>query len=118
MAKGIAPRGNAMKGAFSNLMKQAQEMQANLQKAQEELASLVITGESGGGMVRVVMSGRHEVRSVAIDDSLIGDDKEMLEDLVAAAINDAVQKVERTVQEKFSGLASGLNLPGGLKLPI
>jgi DNA-binding YbaB/EbfC family protein len=107
-----------MKGGLGNLMKQAQEMQANLQKAQEELANLEVTGEAGGGMVRVLMTGRHDVRRVSIDPSLIGEDKEMLEDLVAAAVNDAVRKVEQESQQKLSGLASGLNLPGGLKLPF
>ena len=81
-----------MKGGLGNLMKQAQEMQANMQKAQEELAKMEVTGESGGGMVSVVMTGKHEVRRVNIDDSLLGDDKDMLEDLVAAAINDAVDR--------------------------
>jgi DNA-binding YbaB/EbfC family protein len=107
-----------MKGGLGNLMKQAQEMQANLQKAQEELAGLEVTGVSGGGMVSVVMTGKHEVRRVSIDDSLIGEDKDMLEDLVAAAINDAVHKVESTIQERFAGLAGGLNLPPGMKLPF
>ena len=93
-------------------------MQENLQKAQDELISMEITGESGGGLVKVVMTGRHEVRSVRIDNSLLEDDKDMLEDLVAAAINDAVHKVERTTQEKFSGMASGLNLPGNFKMPF
>jgi DNA-binding YbaB/EbfC family protein len=77
-----------------------------------------ITGESGGGLVRVVMTGRHEVRRVAIDDSLLGDDKDMLEDLVAAAVNDAVHKVERTTQEKFAGMAGGMGLPADFKLPF
>ncbi len=107
-----------MKGSLGNLMKQAQKMQENLQKAQDELISMEITGESGGGLVKVVMTGRHEVRSVRIDNSLLEDDKDMLEDLVAAAINDAVHKVERTTQEKFSGMASGLNLPGNFKMPF
>jgi hypothetical protein len=107
-----------MKGGLGNLMKQAQEMQANMQKAQEELARLEVTGESGGGLVAVVMTGKHEVRRVTIDDSLIGDDKDMLEDLVAAAINDAVHKVEATTQERLAGLAGGLNLPPGMKLPF
>jgi DNA-binding YbaB/EbfC family protein len=107
-----------MKGGLGNLMKQAQEMQANLQKAQEELARTEVTGQAGGGMVSVVMTGRHEVRRVSIDDSLMGDDKEMLEDLLAAAVNDAVHKIESTIQERFAGLAGGLNLPGGLKLPF
>ncbi|MGD2138420.1 MAG: YbaB/EbfC family nucleoid-associated protein [Gammaproteobacteria bacterium] len=107
-----------MKGGLGNLMKQAQEMQANMQKAQEELASLEVTGESGGGMVRVLMTGRHEVKRVDIDDSLLQDDKDMLEDLVAAAINDATHKVETTTQERMSGLTAGLNLPPGMKLPF
>lgn len=107
-----------MKGGMGNLMKQAQEMQANMQKMQEELASMEITGEAGGGMVRVTMTGRHEIRRISIDDSLMGDDREMLEDLVAAAVNDAVRRLEETMQEKYSGLTSGLNLPGGMNLPF
>jgi DNA-binding YbaB/EbfC family protein len=107
-----------MKGGIGNLMKQAQAMQESMQKAQEELASLEVTGESGGGMVKVTMTGKHEVRRVAIDDSLLADDKDMLEDLVSAAINDAVHKVEATTQERMSGLTSGLNLPAGMKLPF
>jgi len=107
-----------MKGGIGNLMKQAQEMQANMQKAQEEIANLEVTGESGGGLVKVTMTGRHEARRVLIDDSLVGDDKDMLEDLVAAAINDATHKVETVTQERMSGLTSGLNLPAGMKLPF
>lgn len=107
-----------MKGGLGNLMKQAQEMQANMQKAQEELARLEISGQSGGGLVTVIMTGKHEVRRVSIDDSLLGDDKDMLEDLVAAAINDAVHKVESTTQERLAGLTGGLNLPAGMKLPF
>lgn len=107
-----------MKGALGQLMKQAQQMQESLQKAQEELATLETTGESGGGMVTIVMNGRHDVRRVTIDPSLIGDDKDMLEDLIAAAINDAVRKVEAMSKEKLSGLSSGLNLPDGIKLPF
>ena len=99
-------------------MKQAQQMQANMKKAQEEMASLTVTGESGGGMVKVTMTCQHRLQAIEIDDSLIGDDKEMLEDLTVAAINDAVRKVEQTVQEKFSGMAAGLNLPPGMKLPF
>jgi len=105
-----------MKGGIGKLMKQAQEMQANMQKAQEELANMEVTGESGGGLVTVVMNGRHDVKRVSIDDSLMGDDKEMLEDLLAAAVNDAVRQVERNTQEKMSGMTAGLNLPGGMKL--
>ncbi len=107
-----------MKGGIGQLMKQAQQMQANMKKAQEEMASIMVTGESGAGMVRVTMNCRHQVHRVEIDDSMIGDDKEMLEDLTAAAINDAVRKVEQTIQEKFSGMAAGLNLPPGMKLPF
>lgn len=107
-----------MKGGIGQLMKQAQEMQANMKKAQEEMASLTVTGESGAGVVRITMTCQHQVRSVAIDDSMIGDDKEMLEDLIVAAFNDAVRKVEATVQEKFSGMASGMALPPGMKLPF
>jgi DNA-binding YbaB/EbfC family protein len=93
-------------------------MQADMQKAQEELAGLEVTGSAGGGMVSVVMTGKHEVRRVSIDSSMIGEDREMLEDLVAAAVNDAVRKVEQTVQEKFSGIAGGMSLPPGMKLPF
>jgi DNA-binding YbaB/EbfC family protein len=99
-------------------MKQAQQMQADMQKAQEELASMEVTGQSGGGLVKVTMTGKHEVRRVVIDDSLLADDKDMLEDLVAAAINDAVHKVEATTQERMAGLTSGINLPPGMKLPF
>ena len=107
-----------MKGGIGKLMKQAQEMQANMQKAQEELANMEVTGESGGGLISVVMTGRHDVKRVSIDDSLMGDDKEMLEDLLAAAVNDAVRQVERTSQDKMSGMTEGMNLPGGMKLPF
>ena len=107
-----------MKGGLGNLMKQAQAMQANMQKAQEEIAKMEITGESGGGLVKITMTGKHEARRVEIDDSLVGDDKDMLEDLVAAAINDAAHKVEATTQERMSGMTDGLNLPPGMKLPF
>ena len=107
-----------MKGGLGQLMKQAQKMQEDMKKAQEEMSAMTVTGESGGGMVKVTMSCKHEVRALDIDDTLIGDDKEMLEDLVIAAFNDAQRKVEATVQEKFSGMASGLNLPAGMKLPF
>ena len=107
-----------MKGGLGNLRKQAQEMQANMQKAQEEIASMEVTGESGGGIVKITMTGKYEARRVSIDDSLLGDDKDMLEDLVAAAINDAAHKVEATTQERMSGLTTGLNLPPGMKLPF
>ena len=107
-----------MKGGLGNLMKQAQQMQANMQKAQEELASIEVTGEAGGGMVAVVMNGRHEVRRVNISDELLGDDKDMLEHMVAAAINDAVHKIEAASQARMSSLTAGLNLPPGFKLPF
>lgn len=107
-----------MKGGIGQLMKQAQKMQADMQRAQEEMAHLTVTGESGGGMVKITMTCKHEVRALQIDDSLIGEDREMLEDLIVAAFNDAISRVERTVQEKFSGLTSGLSLPPGMKLPF
>lgn len=107
-----------MKGGLGNLMKQAQQMQENMQKAQEEIAKLEIEGQAGGGMVKVVMTGRHDVKRVSIDDSLMQEDKEMLEDLISAAVNDAVRQVEKTVQEKFSGMTAGMNLPEGFKLPF
>ena len=107
-----------MKGGIGQLMKQAQQMQADMKKAQEEMAELTVTGESGAGMVKITMSCQHEVQALEIDDSLVGDDKEMLEDLIVAAFNDAVRRVEKTVQEKFSGMASGLSLPPGMKLPF
>lgn len=107
-----------MKGGLGQLMKQAQQMQEKMQKAQEELAGIEVTGESGAGMVRVTMNCRHEVRRVAIDDDLLGDDKDMLEDLVAAAMNDAIRRVEETTREKMSGLTAGMGLPGGMKLPF
>ena len=107
-----------MKGGLGQLMRQAQQMQADMQKAQQELASMEVTGQSGGGLVKITMTGKHEVRRVVIDDSLLADDKDMLEDLVAAAINDAVHKVEATTQERMAGLTSGINLPPGMKLPF
>jgi len=107
-----------MKGGIGQLMKQAQQMQADMKRAQEEMASISVTGESGAGAVRITMTCRHQVQSLQIDDSLVGDDKEMLEDLVVAAFNDALRKVETTVQKKFAGMASGLGLPAGLKLPF
>jgi len=100
-----------MKGGLGNLMKQAQKMQEDMQKAQEELASMEVTGQSGGGMVQVVMTGRHDVKRVSIDDSLMGDDKDMLEDLLAAAVNDAVRQVEKNSKEKMSVMTAGMNYP-------
>ncbi|MFA5626804.1 MAG: YbaB/EbfC family nucleoid-associated protein [Thiohalomonadaceae bacterium] len=107
-----------MKGGLGNLMRQAQKMQADMQSMQEELAQMEVTGQSGGGMVSVVMNGRHDVKRVSIDPSLMQDDKEMLEDLVAAAVNDAVRQVEKNSQERMSGLTAGMNLPAGMKLPF
>ena len=107
-----------MKGGIGNLMKQAQKMQEDMQKAQEEMANIEVTGQSGGGMVSVVMTCRHDVKRVSIDDSLMADDKDMLEDLIAAAVNDAVRQVEKTSSDKMSGMTAGLNLPGGMKLPF
>lgn len=107
-----------MKGGIGQLMKQAQQMQAEMQKAQEEIAKMTVTGESGAGMVRITMTCKHDVRSIEIDDTLVGDDKEMLEDLLVAAFNDAVRRVEQTVQEKLAGMTAGLNLPPGMKLPF
>jgi hypothetical protein len=107
-----------MKGGLGNLMKQAQKMQENLQKAQEELGNMEVTGQAGGGLVSVVMTGRHDVKRVTIDDSLFGDDKEMLEDLVAAAVNDAVRQVELNSKEKMAAMTGGLGLPGDFKLPF
>lgn len=107
-----------MKGGIGNLMKQAQKMQEDMAKAQEEMANIEVTGQSGGGMVSVVMTCRHDVKRISIDDSLFGDDKDMLEDLIAAAVNDAVRQVEKTSSDKMSGMTAGLNLPGGMKLPF
>ena len=105
------------KGGMANLMKQAQQMQQNMLKAQEELNSLEVEGQSGAGMVKVQMTCKYDVRRVSIDESVM-DDKEMLEDLVAAALNDANRRAEQTTQEKMSGFTVGLNLPPGMKLPF
>ena len=107
-----------MKGGLGGLMKQAQKMQEDMQKAQAELATMEVEGQAGGGMVKVTMNGRHEIRRVNIDDSLMSDDKDMLEDLIAAAVNDAVRKVEQQSTDKMSGLTDGMNLPAGMKLPF
>ncbi len=107
-----------MKGGIGQLMKQAQQMQANMQKAQEEMARLTVVGESGAGLVKITMTCKHEVGGLDIDESLVGDDKDMLEDLIIAAFNDAVRRVDSMVQEKFSGMTAGMNLPAGLKLPF
>ncbi len=107
-----------MKGPLAGLMKQAQEMQENLKKVQEQIATMEVEGQAGAGLVKVVMTGRHDIKQVNIDPSLMSDDKEMLEDLVAAAVNDAVRKVESTTQEKMSGVTSGIPLPPGMKFPF
>ena len=107
-----------MKGGIGNLMKQAQLMQDNMKKLQGELAVMEVEGQSGSGMVKVVMTCKHEVRRVSIDPSLVGSDKDMLEDLLVAAFNDASRKVETTVAEKMSSLTAGMGLPAGLKLPF
>lgn len=107
-----------MKADLGQLMKQAQKMQDHMQKAQEELALLEVQGEAGGGMVRIKMTGRNEVKAIEIDDNLLKDDRDMLEDIIVAAFNDALRKVEQTVQEKYAGMAGGLGLPGGMKLPF
>jgi len=107
-----------VKGSISDLMKQAQNMQADIQRAQEDLARAEVRGEAGAGMVSVVMTGRHDVKCVSIDDSVLSEDKEVLEDLLAAAVNDAVRKVEARNKDTMSGLASGLDLPPGFKMPF
>ena len=107
-----------MKPNINNLMKQAQAMQANMQKAQAEIATIEVIGESGGGMVKITMNGKHEVKRVQIEPSVSGEDRDMLEDLIAAAANDAVHKVEARVAEKMAGFTSGLQLPPGMKLPF
>ena len=107
-----------MKGGMGQMMKQAQKMQEDMQKAQEEIANMEVEGQAGGGMVKVVMNGRHELRKVELDDSLMSDDKEMIEDLLAAAVNDAVRRIEQQSSERMSGVTAGLNLPGGMKLPF
>jgi nucleoid-associated protein EbfC len=107
-----------MKGGLGNLMRQAQQMQENMQKAQAELAGIEVTGESGAGMVKVTLNGHHEAKKVSIEPKLLGEDKDMLEDLLTAAFNDAARKIAARTQEKYSGLMSGMNLPPGMKLPF
>jgi len=107
-----------MKGGIGDLMKQAQKIQEDMQKAQGELANLAVDGQSGGGMVTVSMNGKHEVSRIKIDESLFGEDRDMLEDMIAAAVNDAVQKVGAVTQEKMSGMTAGIPLPPGFKLPF
>ncbi len=107
-----------MKNQLAGLMKQAQQMQENMKKAQDSLADIIVDGESGGGMVKISMSCRHDVKRVTIDPSLLGEDKDMLEDLVAAAFNDALRKAEATTQEKMSGVTAGMPMPPGMKFPF
>lgn len=107
-----------MKNPLANLMQQAQKMQENLKQAQDELAELQVQGESGGGLVKIVMTGKRIVQRVSIDESLVKEDRDMLEDLIAAAVNDAVNKVAALKQEKMAGLAGGFDLPAGFKLPF
>lgn len=107
-----------MKGGMGNLMKQAQKMQEQMQKAQEALADAEVTGESGAGLVKVVMNGRHDVKKVDIDDSVMTEEKELLEDLLAAAVNDAVRKIEQNNQDQMSKMTAGMGLPPGMKLPF
>jgi len=107
-----------LKGGLGPLMKQAQQMQENMKNMQEQLATVEVEGQSGAGMVKIVMTCRYDVKRVNIDDSLLNDDKDMLEDLLAAAVNDAVRRVEATTQEKMSGVTAGMGLPPGMKLPF
>ena len=107
-----------MKNQLAGLMKQAQQMQDNMKKVQEQLATTEVEGQSGAGMVKVVMTCRHDVKRVTIDESLLKDDKEMLEDLIAAAMNDAVRRVETTTQEKMGAVTAGMPLPPGFKMPF
>ena len=107
-----------LKDGLGNLMRQAQQMQETMKKAQAELADLEVAGQSGAGMVKIVLNGRHEAKSISIEPRLLAEDKDMLEDLIVAAINDAVHKLAAQSQEKYSGLMSGLNLPPGVKLPF
>lgn len=107
-----------MKGGMGNLMKQAQKMQENLQKAQEEVANMVVSGESGAGLVKVDMTGRHDVKRINIDESLMEEDKEILEDLIAAAVNDAVRKVESESQRKMEKVTGGMQMPPGFNMPF
>ena len=107
-----------MKGGMGNIMKQAQQMQGNMEKAQKELAETEVVGESGAGLVKITMNGRHDVKRVVIDPEYMNNDKEMLEDLIAAAVNDANRRVETMTQEKMSSVTAGMDLPSGMKLPF
>ncbi|WP_299014787.1 YbaB/EbfC family nucleoid-associated protein [uncultured Photobacterium sp.] len=106
------------KGGMANMMKQAQQMQERMQQMQEEIANMEVTGESGAGLVKVTITGSHSVRRVELDDSLMEDDKDMLEDLIAAAFNDAARRVEEAQKEKMAGVTGGMNLPAGFKMPF
>lgn len=107
-----------MKGPLGKIMQQAQKMQADMEQAKEELAKVEVTGQSGGGMVSVVMNGRHDVMRVSLDDSLMQEEKEILEDLLAAAVNDAVRQVEKTSSDKMGSLTQGMQMPPGFKMPF
>lgn len=107
-----------MKGGMAALMKQAQQMQEKMQKMQEDLANAEVTGQAGAGLVSVVMTGRHDVRRVSIDDSLMQEDKDVLEDLIAAAVNDAVRRIEQNSQAQMSNMTAGLQMPPGFKMPF
>ena len=107
-----------MRGPLANVMKQAQQMQNNLQKVQEDVAAMEVTGQSGGGMVVITMTGRHEVRHVQIESELLKEEKEMLEDLIAAAMNDGIRKADQLMSERMSSIATSMGLPPGLKLPF
>jgi len=107
-----------MKNQIGQLMKQAQQMQTKMQEAQEELAAMEVEGEAGGGLVRITMTAKHEVRKIDIDDTLLGEDRDMLEDVLVAAFNDTLRRVEAAVQDKYSGMTAGLGLPAGMKLPF
>jgi len=107
-----------MKGGMGNMMKQAQQMQEKMQQIQAEVDRMEVTGEAGAGLVRLVMTGRHDVKSVSLDDSLMQEDKELLEDLLAAAVNDAVRKVDSASKGRMSSVTAGMGLPPGMKLPF
>ncbi|MCP5209036.1 MAG: YbaB/EbfC family nucleoid-associated protein [Hahellaceae bacterium] len=107
-----------MNGDMGELMKQAQKIQEQFQKAQEQIANMEVTGESGAGLVKVVMNGRHDVKKVSIDPSVMTEEKELLEDLLAAAVNDAVRRIEQTNKDKMSGMAAGMGIPPGFKMPF
>ncbi len=107
-----------MKNALGNIMQQAQKMQEDMKKVKEELENMEIAGESGGGLVKIIMTGKREVRKISIDDSLVNDDKDMLEDLVAAAVNDTVRKVNKTKKEKMADVTAGIPLPPGFQMPF